>query len=1320
MSTSEEPAHGATRSYEAKVLARARAVLDQLPEQIGPYRILERLGGGGMGEVYRAEQRSPIRREVALKLIKLGMDTKLVIARFEAERQALAMMDHPHIAKVFDAGAEETGRPYFIMEYVKGRPITEYADQNHLTIQERLELFEQVCHAIQHAHHKGVIHRDLKPSNVLVSTQDGKPFAKVIDFGVAKAIGQSLTEKTLYTQHEQLLGTPLYMSPEQAEGNLDIDTRTDVYSLGVLLYELLAGSTPFTSEEFRAAALDKFKRIICEVDPPKPSTRISMSGNTLPTLAAYRRTEPKKLGSLVRGELDWIVMKSLEKDRARRYDTPASLAEDVQRYLTGQPVVAAPPSWAYRARKFVKRYRLPLAAGAAFTAVLVVAIIAISSLAIRLDGQVNETRLALTEAKAARDNESQQRQEAERQRAAAESAARQTKYESARTQAQYLIQQNLLDQALVQAKEAYKLNGGWEDGLLIDRIVSECRKNWDIAHIISVSERPLAACVAQADGKRQFLIVSFGSSLAEYDLTTGKLKQRCTLKRLATRLVPFRGPSDRLIALNQHEISVISLSDLSQIADAEIDKDEIVGVDRGRTEIAVTLSNETVQVYDNNLTLLDSVPWPPEAKKVSADKPLTLNQLAISPDGRWIIAGTPDSNDDCLIWDRKAKTTTLKQLTSGFPKFIDDQNLMMVGANNVRAVAKHATIGGDGQPTEATDFGTLRGDDVGMVRAFAINATGMQIVGQFGVGFLVNQASTDLTVDSKAQRYTTIFGTANVKPDFLCLADDGLCFVLYHHNSLLIFQGKVGVKGFHIRGTNADLGPTAMYTFDGNNKSLVYRCTPTDPTIAPLKQTLPKITPAIEGGNTFGCGIAISSDQRTLAIRLADADGPKGTIHEARVRRVVVYHGLNPTNGAPSGESPTVIMTTIPDAAALNADLSDWLRILELSADGRFLLVGTRQSPISVAELFDAFDGKLLHQWTMDNPLGGVVTAIPGANCFADLAPDNKSIRLIEWSTGIVQRQLPMPGPVAWFCASNNGREIVASIQHRRIARFDLDSGKTIATIESELLPLAWSPENDVFVGYSDDERNQGTFILADCKTGDLRAVLVKKLPLGTPVKFNIDGRTLMYTGETIRQNDGVLLHNLSPEMADRRLSLALIAPAESDHSHSAAIADANPQPATDPSLDSPIDADDSKRLREALNTSVSVQGIIVAVRPTRSGDRLNVFLNSEQNGFQLYVPPDSMAGIRAKSGGDPTLALVGKHVVVTGEIVEFHGHLEIVIKDPSQIEIANSRQDETQPGPVSKTNSIEANSSADKSSSAGSDSVDQPPEKQATPDDQK
>ena len=328
---------------------------------IGPYKLLEQIGEGGMGIVYMAEQTQPVRRKVALKVIKPGMDTKQVIARFEAERQALAMMDHPNIAKVLDAGATESGRPYFVMELVRGVPITEYCDQHRLPINKRLDLFMQVCQAVQHAHQKGIIHRDIKPTNVLVTALDGAPLPRVIDFGIAKATGQSLTDKTLFTGFAQLIGTPLYMSPEQAElSAVDVDTRSDIYSLGVLLYELLTGTTPFDQDTFRTAALDEVRRIIREDEPPKPSTRLSALGVTLTTVSANRQTDARVLGRSLRGELDWIVMKAIEKDRGRRYDTASGLARDVARYLAGDVVDAGPPSGWYRLRKFARRNRVVL------------------------------------------------------------------------------------------------------------------------------------------------------------------------------------------------------------------------------------------------------------------------------------------------------------------------------------------------------------------------------------------------------------------------------------------------------------------------------------------------------------------------------------------------------------------------------------------------------------------------------------------------------------------------------------------------------------------------------------------------------------------------------------------------------------------------------------------------------------------------------------------------------------------------------------------------------------------------------------------------
>lgn len=367
-------------------------------EQIGPYRILQRIGEGGFGYVYEAEQEHPVRRRVALKVIKLGMDTGQVIARFEAERQALAMMDHPHIARVLDAGATDEGRPYFVMELVRGEPISTYCDRHTLSIIERLNLFDQVCLAVQHAHTKGIIHRDIKPSNVLVSTQDELPFAKVIDFGIAKATSSRLTDKTLFTEMHQMIGTPLYMSPEQAEGSPDIDTRTDIYALGVLLYELLTGTTPVEAGTLKASTLQEFLRIIREMEPARPSTRLSQSVATLASVASKRRTEPQRLTAVVRGELDWIVMKAIEKDRSRRYETANALAMDVRRYLAGEPVRAAPPSTMYQVRKLALRHKGSVASGAAI-AVLLVALAVTMAVQARRVGQERD-RAAAEAAKA--------------------------------------------------------------------------------------------------------------------------------------------------------------------------------------------------------------------------------------------------------------------------------------------------------------------------------------------------------------------------------------------------------------------------------------------------------------------------------------------------------------------------------------------------------------------------------------------------------------------------------------------------------------------------------------------------------------------------------------------------------------------------------------------------------------------------------------------------------------------------------------------------------------------------------------------------------
>ena len=448
---------------------------------IGHYKLLQQVGEGGFGVVYMAEQQEPVRRKVALKVIKPGMDSRQVIARFEAERQALAMMDHQNIARVLDAGTTDSGRPYFVMELVKGVAITEYCDKNTLTPRERMELFVPVCQALQHAHQKGIIHRDIKPSNVLVCLYDGKPVPKVIDFGVAKAIEQRLTEKTMFTQHGQVIGTLEYMSPEQAEmSQLDIDTRSDVYSLGVLLYELLTGSTPITKKQLNTAGFVELLRMIREAEPEKPSTRLSHSADALPTISARRHTEPAKLGPLLRGELDWIVMKSLEKDRTRRYETANDLARDIERYLHDEPVEAGAPSVVYRTRKFVRRHRLAVFVALFVPVALVAIVFNLYFGNVRLHEARNRADTAALRAKEAealaldrldetsrakqQSEDAEERASEERDRAvAAEHETRRQKVleVTAREETQDLLARSLFDQAVV-VRGSGKLGRRWQ------------------------------------------------------------------------------------------------------------------------------------------------------------------------------------------------------------------------------------------------------------------------------------------------------------------------------------------------------------------------------------------------------------------------------------------------------------------------------------------------------------------------------------------------------------------------------------------------------------------------------------------------------------------------------------------------------------------------------------------------------------------------------------------------------------------------------------------------------------------------------------------
>jgi WD40 repeat protein len=637
----------------------------------GRFKLLERIGEGGMGTVWVAEQLEPVRRKVAVKLIKEGMDSKSVLARFDAERQALALMDHPNIAKVLDGGTTASGRPFFVMEYVKGVPFTKYCDNSCLTVAQRLELMVPVCQAVEHAHQKGIIHRDLKPSNILVCLYDGKPVPKVIDFGLAKAMHEPLTEQTLHTAHGFMMGTPLYMSPEQAEfNNLDVDTRTDIYALGVILYELLTGTTPLERQRLRDASWDEMMRLIKEVEPPTPSARLSGSAD-LASVAAQRRTEPGKLTRLVRGEPDWIVMKALAKERARRYETARDLARDLQRYLADEPVEASPPSARYRLGKFARKHRAALAMAATVALLLLAGIAASTWQAVRAtvaeDDAVTQTGIAKESERKAKQSEGKAKESEQKAKENEERAlqiAEELKYNLALDQ--ILLAQAAFDGGnLALARER------------LERVPAQLRR-WEWYYLQRQYHPGIFTLYGHAHRVKSVAYSFDGSRLATgSDDGTARIWDA----RTGLLLLELRGHLKPKVAVHSPQVTSVAFSpDGTRLATASTDKttkiwdartgelvrdiighkDQVlcVAFSPDGTRLVTSSADETTQVWDAHTGMaLFELKGHAKAKSAVVATPVGPVQamtfpvltIAFSRDGKFLVTGSWDKT--AKVWD---------------------------------------------------------------------------------------------------------------------------------------------------------------------------------------------------------------------------------------------------------------------------------------------------------------------------------------------------------------------------------------------------------------------------------------------------------------------------------------------------------------------------------------------------------------------------------------------------------------------------------------------------------------------------------------------